>query len=84
MGHLCGSHVQAIYQTLISLLAATGMRISEAIGLGDFDAASGMVTIRHGKFDKAGALRCIRAQSRSWATTCTAMTAPDLRACRPC
>ena len=55
---LRGSHVQATYRTLIGLLAATGMRIGEAIGLDrdDFDAASGMVTIRHGKFDKARAL----------------------------
>lgn len=55
---LRGSHVQATYRTLIGLLAATGMRIGEAIGLDrdDFDAGSGMVTIRDGKFDKARAL----------------------------
>lgn len=55
---LRGSHVQATYRTLIGLLATTGMRIGEAIGLDrdDFDAGSGMVTIRHGKFDKARAL----------------------------
>lgn len=55
---LRGPHVQATYRTLIGLLAVTGMRIGEAIGLdqGDFDAGSGMVTIRHGKFDKARAL----------------------------
>ncbi|MEO1961271.1 MAG: tyrosine-type recombinase/integrase, partial [Paracoccus sp. (in: a-proteobacteria)] len=43
---------------MIGLLAVTGMRIGEAIGLdqGDFDASGGMVTIRHGKFDKARAL----------------------------
>lgn len=57
-GDLRGSHVQATYRTLIGLLAATGIRIGEAIGLDrdDFDAGSGMVTIRHGKFDKARAL----------------------------
>lgn len=57
-GHLRGPHVQATYRTLIGLLAATGMRIGEAIGLDrdDFDAGSGIVTIRHGKFDKARAL----------------------------
>ncbi len=57
-GHLRGSHVQATYRTLIGLLAATGMRIGEAIGLDrdDFDAGGGMVTIRHGKFHKARAL----------------------------
>ena len=45
---LRGSHVQATYRTLIGLLAATGMRIGEAIGLDrdDFDAGSGMVTGR--------------------------------------
>lgn len=55
---LRGSHVQATYRTLIGLLAATGIRIGEAIALdqGDFDAGTGMVTIRHGKFDKARAL----------------------------
>jgi len=55
---LRGSHVQATYRTLVGLLAATGMRVGEAIGLDrdDFDAGSGMLTIRHGKFDKARAL----------------------------
>ena len=55
---LRGSHVQATYRTLIGLLAATGMRIGEAISLDrdDFDAGSGIVTIRHGKFDNARAL----------------------------
>jgi integrase/recombinase XerD len=55
---LRGSHVQATYRTLIGLLATTGMRIGEAIGLDrdDFDGGSGMVTIRRGKFDKARAL----------------------------
>jgi integrase/recombinase XerD len=55
---LRGSHVQMTYRTLIGLLAATGMRIGEAIGLDhdDFNAGSGMATIRHGKFDKARAL----------------------------
>lgn len=55
---LRGSHVQATYRVLIGLLAATGMRVGEAIGLerDDFDAAHGMVTIRHGKFDKSRAL----------------------------
>jgi len=55
---LRGSHVQATYRTLIGLLSATGMRVGEAIGLDrdDFDAGSGMVTIRKAKFDKARAL----------------------------
>ena len=52
---LRGSHVQATYRTLIGLLAATGMRIGEAIGLDrdDFDAAHGRLTIRKGKFGKS-------------------------------
>lgn len=52
---LRGSHVQATYRTLIGLLAATGMRIGEAIGLdcNDFDAAGGILTVRNGKFGKS-------------------------------
>ena len=55
---LRGPHVQATYRTLIGLLAATGMRIGEAISLDrdDFDADSGILTIRMAKFDKARAL----------------------------
>ncbi len=55
---LRGSYVQATYRVLIGLLAVTGMRVGEAIALdqGDFDAGGGMVTIRHGTFDKARAL----------------------------
>jgi integrase/recombinase XerD len=42
----------ATYQTLIGLLAATGMRVGEAIGLDrdDLDAGQGLLTIRSGKF----------------------------------
>jgi len=52
---LRGSHVQATYQTLIGILAATGMRVGEAIGLDDddFDAVHGTLTIRKGKFGKS-------------------------------
>jgi integrase len=55
---LRGSHVQATYRTLIGLLAATGMRVGEAIGLDrdDFDAVHGLLTIRKGKFGKSRAL----------------------------
>ena len=44
----------ATYQTLIGLLAVTGMRIGEAIGLDrhDFDARHGVLVIRHAKFNK--------------------------------
>lgn len=52
---LHGSHVQATYRTLIGLLAATGMRVGEAIGLDrdDFDAVHGRLTIQKGKFGKS-------------------------------
>jgi integrase/recombinase XerD len=44
----------ATYQTLIGLLAVTGMRVGEAIGLDrhDFDASQGVLIIRHAKFNK--------------------------------
>ncbi|HYX47112.1 MAG TPA: tyrosine-type recombinase/integrase [Sphingomicrobium sp.] len=44
----------ATYQTLIGLLAITGMRVGEAINLDrqDFDADSGVLVIRHAKFNK--------------------------------
>lgn len=46
---------RATFATLIGLLAVTGMRVGEAIALdrGDLDAAAGLLTVRHGKFDKA-------------------------------
>jgi integrase len=52
---LRGSHVQATYRTLFGLLAATGMRVGEAISLDpdDFNAAHGRLTIRKGKFGKS-------------------------------
>lgn len=45
---------QATYQTLIGLLAATGMRPGEAIALddADVDLAEGLIVVRHAKFDK--------------------------------
>lgn len=45
----------ATYQTLIGLLAATGMRVGEAIGLdhADLAARQGLLTIRSGKFGKS-------------------------------
>lgn len=44
----------ATYQTLIGLLAVTGMRVGEAIALDrhDFDADSDVLVIRHAKFNK--------------------------------
>lgn len=45
----------ATYQTLIGLLAVTGMRIGEAIALdhADFDPTHGMLQVRSGKFGKS-------------------------------
>lgn len=45
----------ATYQTLIGLLAASGMRAGEAIGLdrGDLDSGQGLLTIRSAKFGKS-------------------------------
>ena len=51
----CGGRTRvATFRTLIALLAATGMRVGEAIGLDsdDFDAINGLLTIRNGKFGK--------------------------------
>jgi integrase len=44
----------ATYQTLIGLLAVTGMRVGEAIGLdrADLDLAAGVITVRQAKFGK--------------------------------
>jgi integrase/recombinase XerD len=45
----------ATYQVLIGLLAATGMRVGEAIGLdrGDADLDAGVLTVRNGKHGKS-------------------------------
>lgn len=45
---------QATFATLIGLLAVTGMRIGEAIGLdrADLDLSTGHLLVRHGKFGK--------------------------------
>mgnify|MGYP001273040160 FL=1 len=52
------THVQATYRVLVGLLAVTGMRIGEAIGLDcdDLDLGGAIATIRKGKFGKARAL----------------------------
>lgn len=43
------------YRTLLGLLTVTGLRIGEALRLdrGDVDVANNLLTIKHGKFDKA-------------------------------
>jgi len=48
-------HRVATYRTLIGLLAVTGMRVGEAIGLdlSDFDAKNGLLVIRNAKFGKS-------------------------------
>ena len=45
----------ATFRTMIGLLAATGMRVGEAIGMArrDVDAADGVVTVRASKFNKS-------------------------------
>lgn len=45
----------ATYETLFGLLAATGMRLGEAVGLGrdDVDRDAGIITVRHAKFDRS-------------------------------
>jgi integrase/recombinase XerD len=44
----------ATYQALFGLLAVSGMRVGEAIGLDsdDLDVTCGVITIRHAKFDR--------------------------------
>lgn len=44
----------ATYETLFGLLAVSGMRVGEAIGLnrGDIDFGTGVISIRHTKFDR--------------------------------
>lgn len=48
-------HRVATFRTLIGLLAVTGMRVGEAIGLDrdDFDSVAGLLIIRKGKFGKS-------------------------------
>ena len=54
-GTLANSHRVATFRTLIGVLAVTGMRRGEAIAVDriDFDPLLGVITVRHGKFDKA-------------------------------
>jgi len=45
----------ATHETIFGLLAASGMRIGEAVGLqrDDVDLSAGVITIRHAKFDRS-------------------------------
>jgi integrase/recombinase XerD len=54
-GQLGPPHRADTYQTMIALLAVTGMRVGEAVGLdrADLDWDQGLLTIRHAKFGKA-------------------------------
>jgi integrase len=54
-GRLSGRLRAATFQTLVRLLAVTGMRVGEAIRLdrGDYDAAAGVLTVRDTKFGKS-------------------------------
>lgn len=55
------------YATLIGLLAATGMRVGEAIALDrdDVDEREGMLVVRHGKFGKARELMLHRTTTKA-------------------
>ncbi len=57
----------ATYSTLIGLLAVTGLRISEAIGLDDrdVDLADGVLTIRRTKFGKSRLVPLHRSTTRA-------------------
>jgi len=58
----------ATYQALISLLAVSGIRIGEAIGLDDedFDAGRELLVVRHAKYGKHRLVRCTPAPCAPW------------------
>ena len=64
----------ATYETLIGLLAVTGLRIGEAIRLdrADVSLADGLLTIRESSLASPDTSRSIRARSRSCARICAA------------
>jgi hypothetical protein len=77
----------ATYQTLIGLLAVSGLRVGEAIALdsADLDIDSELLVVRHTKFDSPVWCRCIRARSRPCDATCTFVTGRvRVRHARPC
>lgn len=65
---LSGPLMRSTYATLIGLLAATGMRVSEAIALdrSDFDEREAVLTIRYSKFGRSR-------QAPLHSTTCAAL-----------
>ena len=54
-GTLRIAHKTATFQTLFGMLAATGMRVGEAVGVdrSDFDIDAGALTVRNAKFGKS-------------------------------
>jgi integrase/recombinase XerD len=54
-GRLCPEHRADTYQTLIALIAVTGMRVNESVCLDrdDVDLDQGLLTIRNSKFGKS-------------------------------
>lgn len=77
----------ATYQTLVGLLAVTGMRVGEAINLdrADLDTAGGVLTIRHTKFDKSrelplhpSTITALAAYARVRDRTCPHPSTPSL------
>ncbi|MGH3755947.1 MAG: tyrosine-type recombinase/integrase [Pseudonocardiaceae bacterium] len=76
----------ATYETLVGLLAVTGLRIGEAIGLDrdDVDLGAGLATIRHGKHGKSRLVVChpstveaLGAYQRLADKLCSSPTAPS-------
>jgi integrase len=56
----------ATFQTMIGLLAATGMRVGQviALGCGDIDWAEGVLVVRSSKFGKSREVPCTRPRCR--------------------
>jgi integrase len=67
-GTLRTPHRVATFRTLIALLAVTGMRVGEAIGLDrdDFDSVIGLLTIRNASSASLANCRCFRAPWLHW------------------
>ena len=72
------------YQCLFGLLAITGLRLSEALGLrpGDMDWSEGILTIRGAKFGSPVWFHCMPRLVRSWPTTQNAERSASARAPR--
>jgi integrase len=75
------------YRTLIALLAVSGLRVGEAVGLdrGDVDLAGGLLVVRNGKFGKSRelplhptAVRALRAYLQARGRLCPEPVTPAL------